>query len=1144
MKLTIVTGRAGSGKTARCLGEMRQRLAQSAEGHALFMILPEHATFKMEKALAGSPGLDGFTRGCVFGFKRLAHRILMETGGALRPRITDVGKRLLLAKALGAHAKNLKALGRAARQRNFAESLAAMIEEFKSYRIEAGDLELKAAGLDDSPLKDKLSDLSLIYRSFTASMEGRYADGEDFLDLAAAKMHLSEMMRGAEVWIDAFIFFNPQETAILRAILKRAKSVTITLCIDDPNDAAHRQETSPFHRQWKTYGKLKEIAGELGASVEEIACAGNLRFKSPSLAHIERNLYRFPLAILPGETGVQIVEAANRRLEVEAVAADMIRLCREEGYRWRDLGVLARDRENYEELLETVFQDYDIPFFSDNKRKSAHHPLAELLRSALEAVRTWRYEPLFRCFKTDFFDAERRQIDDLENYVLEFGIRGSRWRMDEDWTYVKRLSLDEEDETGAAKAERLAQINATRRKVAAPLLRFEERMKRAQNAAAMTEALYELLVDLDAAQTLENWALAAERAGALDEALEHRQLWEAIIGLFDQLVETSGEEKLSPDAFDALVGDALEALTLSLIPPGLDYATIASFDQNSLDNTPAIYIIGASEGILPRRARGEGLLSDDDRARLAELGISLPSGAGGDNFAERYLIYSALTRATRYLWISYPLADSEGGGLKPSPIAGRVREMLALRKIESIPLSPAYGDEKRLIARPRQAVSKLAGALGNYKRDNRLAPIWRDVYNWARDEKQTREILRAVLAGLFHRAEKFPLRRALAGKLFARHKRLKGSVTRFERFRACPFRHFAEYGLRLKERCEYRFSAPDLGQFLHAALKAYGDRMAEEGRRWGDLDDEQSKAVCAQIVEKLAPKLQNEILLSTAKYQHLLGRIRRTVERSVQRLAEFDRVSAFKPAALEKSFGRGTFDLAAPIYDLGDGYRLEISGQIDRIDAMEEEGKRYFLVIDYKSGGAYINLIDVYYGLRLQLLTYLLVAWNSSRELLGQKALPAGILYCFLKNPTLNEPHKIPKKSAAEKIGALLKMPGWILADVDMIRKIDSSFKFVKVSVTSKGAIHAASLSSVKTEEEFMALLAYTERVLVDTGKQILAGDVEAAPFLLEQREPCAYCPFAPLCQFDRSLPESNYRELKKIAPDDIMKEIVAAQNK
>ena len=84
------------------------------------------------------------------------------------------------------------------------------------------------------------------------------------------------------------------------------------------------------------------------------------------------------------------------------------------------------------------------------------------------------------------------------------------------------------------------------------------------------------------------------------------------MALFDQLVEVSGAEKMTLSDYEAVLSDGLDALQISLIPPGLDYVTLASFDQNSLDN------LGADAATMPRRVREQGIFSDADRLHIAE----------------------------------------------------------------------------------------------------------------------------------------------------------------------------------------------------------------------------------------------------------------------------------------------------------------------------------------------------------------------------------------------------------------------------------------------------------------------------------------------------------------------------------------------
>lgn len=1138
MKLKLILGRAGSGKTSYCLEAVRSELRRSADGKAVFLLLPEHATFKLEKLLAATPDLKGFARAYVFGFKRLAERVLLETGGGLKPRLDEMGKRMLLLQALQRRQKALRCLGRAARQRSFAESLARMIEEFKAYKVAPPELKEAAARLPDSSLKDKLADLSLLYEEFVTMAQARYNDGEDRLDLLAQKIGESTLLRGAQVFLDGFVFFNPQELAILQELLQAADEVQITLCLDEPASPQRASETDVFHRQWKTLQLLRGLAERLGASVEVVELSGTRRFLSSDLRHIEANLYRLPLQKLTADGGVSVVEAATRRLEVESAAADMVRLCREKGYRWRDIGVLVRDGDAYHDVLLEVLRDYEISFFSDAKRLCLHHPLAELIRSSFEAMQGWRYEPLFRMFKTDFFSVSRTQIDVLENYVLAFGIRGKRWTDDDDWTYRRNLSLAEDSADDAPQEEFLAEVNAIRRLLIAPCRQLQMKLQAAENVAAMTRAVYDFLIALGVPERLERWSDALLQQGELAKAREHQQLWDGLMEFMDRMVETCGADKMPIDQYGALFNEGLENMELSLIPPSLDYVTVASFDQNSLDNVKAVYILGAADGVLPQRSRGEGLLTDVERTAMAELGLVMAAGTGADLFAEQFTVYAGLTRATEYLRLSYALSDSDGSALTPSSLVKRIRDMLDQCAFMSIPLDTTSGEKAWKIARPRQAVAHLATVLQSAAAGEAAEGCWRDVYNWALKDAELGAIMQKALSGLFGNKKPLPLPPGLARKLYVKQKRLQGSITRFEKFRACPFQHFAQYGLKLKERAEYRFAAPDLGNFLHAALKRFGDQMAEAGRSWSEVGDSECKDICENIVTELAPRLQNEILLSSAGYRHLLRRIRYTVEQSIRRLVAFSGVSAFQPVGLEKNFGRG--EMLPPLtYMLEDDYRLEIRGQIDRIDMFEEDGKCYFLIIDYKSGNAYLNLIDVYYGLKMQLMTYLLAVQNSAQELMGKAAIPAGVLYYFLKNPLLNETHKISEPEVRQKLDAMLKMPGWVLADADLVRRIDSAGRFIKVTLTTKNTIHGASKSSVKTEEEFAALLRHMDVILTDTGRKILHGDISISPYEIGSQQACTYCKYRSICKFDARMPEHNYRKLAKLDSEAIMRELM-----
>lgn len=1153
MTLRLILGRAGYGKTWQCFDEVLSRLAESPDGRPLIFIVPEQATYEVERALASACPAAGFVRAHVLGFRRLAHRVLNETGGAARPHISELGKRMVFSRLLMENKNNLKLLVRAASERSFAETIEGLVKEFKTYGIGPAALAAMAGAeeqLGSQALAGKLHDLALLYQGFEDFLAGRYIDPEDYLGLLAEKIAGSGLMCQAEVWIDGFTWFTPQEYAVLEAMLKTAHEVTVTLCLEQPDDPVNAREEALFHRQWETWVKLKKMASALQVPVTQQELISPHRFEKPVLAAIEQQFFSGwkPGAAFEQDqnTGFTLAEAANRRTEAEAIAREIIRLSREENLRWRDMAVLIRDVDSYGELMATVLTDYNIPFFSDNNRPAVHHPLAELLRSALEViVEKWSYEPVFRCLKTDLFPVTRDEVDVLENYCLEFGIRGTRWTHPEAWSFRRRYSLAEDewssDELSEAEQAHLDRINHIRQQSTKELVSLASRLtpavRQGLQPIELAQPVYEFLLQLEVPDTLESWAVAAEAAGDLEQAREHRQMWAKVVELLDQIVDTFAEQSLTLEDFAAIISEGLEGTKLSLIPPGLDYVTIAALERTRRLKIKAAFVPGASDGSLPRRRREEGLLTDSERALLTTLGLELGGGAAADTFAEQFLVYTALTRASRRLWVSYPLADAEGKALGPSMIVRRLKEISGAA-VKALPVEPPPGREAEYLARPKRAMASLAGALRLYKHTGNISPAWWDVYNWALINEGRRVQLQAALAGLFHHNQLEPLKSGLPGRLYLRNGVLRGSVTRFEAFRACPFKHFAQYGLGLKERAVYQLKAPDLGQFLHAVLKQFGDRLTAGGQSWGDVTQSQISDMCTGIVGELAPKLQNEILLSSKQHEHLVTRLTRRAVRAVSRLAAWAQVSQFKPLALEQTFGRDKGALPPLSFPLNAGM-LEVAGQIDRLDVGEHEGRKYALVIDYKSGGAWLSLAEVYYGLKLQLLTYLLVA--VSRQDGPNACLPAGVLYYFLKNPvvsgaTLKTPEQIEKE-----LNGKLKMPGWLLADVNLAGLLDETIdgwsEFFRIAL-GKNGFYESCMDKLKTEEEFALLLSHVEQELVAVAEAILAGETAIRPFRLDKATPCGYCVFKPVCQFDRNLPENDYLSLPRLDDQIIMNEL------
>ena len=1049
MAVEIIIGRAGTGKTFYCLQRMKKTLEIFPLKTGIFYLLPAYQTYRAELELVQMTGGAVNARMC--SFQRFAGQILEEVGGAIIPRISEIGRRLLLRKILLNRSKDLLYYERAAKQRGFVEILAREIQDLRTYSIDAEKLSEIAANIDDEELKNKIHDLAILYEDFRNALEGKQNDDSDLIEHAAELIKKSAAIRRAEIFIDGFIFFDPQQRKILRELFKYAKNVHIVLPLEtDISSRENTKDVGIFNRAFRTFQTLKQLAAEVEVTLKITPFNSPKRFEVDALKFLEQNFFEHKPQIFTGNTeNLKLVEAVNKRAEVEAVAQDILKLYKK-NFRFREIGIIARD-EAYNNLIKPIFEIHGIPFFIDKKRAAAHHPLAELIRSALEILRGWRADSIFRCLRTGFFEIAQEEIDLLENYVLEFGLRGEKvWTTKNNW-YWYRHSLENEN-ISETEAARLEQVDKIRRAAIAPLVKFSSALKKKNTAPNLTAALYELIDGLKVYEKLAEWSQLEESRGNLALSKEHLKILDDIISLFDQIAESLDENSITAREFESIVNEGLDALQMSLIPPGVDEVTVSDFDQNSLQNSRAIYILGFSSSNFPKRAAEKNLLSDADRLHLNDNGLEIPKGGSDAMLAEKFLVYRGLTTAKNYLYISYPLADSEGNAMNAAPLIERFKKIFPQIKMEFIQLD-------------------ILESLGN-------------------------EID-------FVAAEK-TLTPNSAEKLFAPNKHLRGSVTNVEIFNKCPFQYFAKYGLKLEERREYKVKPPDIGNILHSVMSQFGERLKKENRRWATVEDTELEKIVTEIIEDLTPLLNNKILLSSNALKHQRDRIKKVAIFSLQRLIKFDAVSKFHPNFFEETFGAKN---QALIYDI-EGVKMELTGKIDRVD-FNEDGK-FFLIIDYKTGSAYLNLNEIYRGLNIQLLTYLMVAKNL--EIVGSRS-PAGMMYYFLKY----QPKTVDRADlAAGEVDKALKMAGWTLDDAKVIKEIDGSDgqEFLKVHLTTKGAVDGKTKKYVQSAEVFELMLKFAEEKLQTTGKEILQGNISVNPAKTSKSDACKYCIYSELCGF------------------------------
>ncbi|OUN00274.1 MAG: helicase-exonuclease AddAB subunit AddB [Firmicutes bacterium ZCTH02-B6] len=1174
-RLRFLLGRAGSGKTLSCLQAIRRELLTGPDGPPLILLTPEQATFQMERALLASSQVRATHRAHVLSFQRLAARVMQATGLGAQPLMGELGKRMVLRALIYQYGSQLAIFGKAARQPGFLDKLANTLTELRAYRCGPEDLEARQALLADGPnrvLAAKLHDLTLIYRAFAAYVEGRFTDPDELLNVVAAHLGESGVVTGARVWIDGFMGFTPQEVEVLRAIWRAAERVEIALCLDpatlddipggpSATGGGYAPELDLFAPTRETYGQLLALAREDGLEVEppRVLSPGlPPRFvASPALASVERQLFGRrrlrPAAAGDGGGAVKLVAAVDARAEVEAAAREILRLARERGWRYRDMAVIVRELETYQDLIAAVFSHFNIPYFIDTRRSLSHHPLTELVRSALEAAATgWPTDAVVRCLKTDLLPISRDEADRLENYALEHGIDGAAWVRDEHWAYVRRYTLDSTDERVAETARRsLEEINGARSRALRPLRRLAEGLKASACARDMAAAVWDFLDELGVAALLEAWIEEAEAAGRPEEVQEHTRAWQGLLQILDELVAAMGDRPLSVAEFRQIVEAGLESLRIGLVPPGLDQVLVGAVERSRQPDIKAAFVLGVVDGSFPKRPTEDVIFNDRERELLAESRLALSPTSRAVLVREQYLMYISLTRASEFLWVSWPTADKQGREVAPSFVVRRLRELFPDLKVQTAPVEPTSDDGwLDRVVDAQHLAALLAARLRRHRSGEQASPLWWSMYQWAARDPVLRRRAEGVFAALSHHNAVPPLPPNLARALFGSP--LRTSVTRLESFAACPFQHFAAYGLGLRERPEWRLDRLQTGIFLHAALRRFVETLAERGADWGQLDDEEARALADGCVDALLPALGGELMLSSSRYAFLGEVLRRIVRRAVWALTEHARRGRFRPAAVEMAFGRTGAAWGPWVLELPGGQELHVRGQIDRVDvAQDDAGRLWVRVIDYKSSERDLVPGRVVHGLTLQLPVYLAVALQHGTELAraaglspGTPVNPAGALYFPVREPLLKRDAPVDGLELDALLRRQLRMRGLFIDEPDVLELMDVRVggvgsDLLMVRVNKDGRVSRT--SNTASLDDFAALANFVRlRVRALAGK-VLSGEIAVAPYRLTGARPCSTCPYRSVCQFDPLIEGNGYRDLPSLGRQEAWERIRAA---
>lgn len=1127
MSLQIVYGRSGTGKTSYIFNEISNSINN---GKKKYIITPEQFSFTAEKELLKSikenTGSNAVINAEVLTFNRMAHRVLNDVGGACKVPLSNSGKSMLIYSILSNKKNDLKFLGKSD---NNIDLILTQITELKKHGVSIENLQtLMDSVKDNKYLYSKLKDIYTVYSRYDERIKGKYIDESDSLTILAEKLTKTKMFDNCEIYIDEFVGFTKQEYIIIERLMNVASKVVITICADEINLLKENNpDTDIFYSNKQTARKILQIAKENKIIVlNNVFLEKSKRFKCNELEHLENNIFKIPYEIYEKDCdNIKMFLASNQYSEVEQVAKQILKLVRDENYKYNEISVITQNIDTYSNLCKAIFEKYTIPVYIDEKRELNQNILVKYILAILEIfAKNWSKESVFNYIKSGFLDISKEDIYILEKYCIKWNIRGSKWHK-EDWNFRDEKELGK---------EKIAKINELRRMIVTPLLNLKRNLMENKTALGISKSIYDFLVENKIDLKIEEKAKKLKERGELNIAEEYEASLKIIMQVLDEIVMVFGEDPISFEDYMKTLQTGFRNSSLGTIPMAQDQVVVGDVDRSRNHKVRAAFIIGLNDGSFPAVNKSEGFLNDKDREDVKKYGVELAKGTLERIYEDNFNVYKAFTTPEEKIVLSYSAADGEGKSLRQSTLISKIKKMFKNIKFDSDIIQDEF-----IIDAKNSTFEQLIEKLREYKEGNEIDSKWFVVYNIFNKDPNWKEKLKAAINALNYTNEPEKISKENIEKMYGNT--LQTSVSKLEQYRKCPFSYYLKYGLKLNDKDEFKVGAIDTGSFLHDVIDSFFGYLNENGLNVKNIEEEQIDKIIREIIKEKLKLDRNYIFNTSAKYVNLVRRLERVVITSIKYIIQTIKQSSFEVWGHEIEFGKNSKYKPITLHT-DSGKTVEITGKIDRVDIAKNKDGTYVRIIDYKSSVKNIDLNQVVAGLQLQLLTYL----NETCKV--EDFLPAGVLYFNLSEPNVLADNNMTDEQIEAAIKQEFKMKGLILADVNVIKMMDNkieetgSSNMIPAGLKNNGEINAQKTRSAINSEQFKYLQKYMDRIIKQISDEILKGDIGIKPYyntkVQKGKTPCEYCSYKSVCRFDVNNKGNSYNYIESLNKDIIMENI------
>lgn len=878
MSLNLIIGKSNSGKSKYIYESMLEKTKEKK--HAILFV-PPMARIVTEKEYINKLNIKGISDVTITTMDRFITKELEQTNiYEEKEYMPEMSKKMYMKELINEYKEDFNIFAKTIDSKSFINLLCIYFDLFEKENLSIKDLD--SAYSDEDFTKEKLKELLVVYEKIQKIRQERFIDAID-----EVKYYITNILKkskekwlGKDVYFDSYNNFSKAEYAFIQELLKMGAIVNITLNMDRPDEELM---DGIFEESYITYKNLKDLAENIGAKYSEIYLEVEDKILKEDIQFLANNIFSVDKRIYNGkEKNVFLNIVSNPYEEIRYVAEQIKENIIDNNFRYKDFVIYTSDIEKYYLYIKRIFGEYEIPVFCNNQNDIKNSKIARYITLLLDVVindfEYRKHTKLLELLKLGFWDIDSKDINEFENYINEFDVKG----------FMLNREFTKNANEQRSYSYDLDKLNDTRKYIVEKIVDIRKRLSNLESSKDIISSIYKMLNEEGIIEKYEKH-LQHIKSESVEEEKKQIQILEKIYSIMDSICLVT--DKIDLKEYLELFCFGLEENTVSTIPAFIDQVEVCDINKTRNEHKKIAFVIGANEGSIPRESSQDAAFTEIELERLKSFGINIRKTSVEKMNMELFNIYSVISKCKNKLIFMIPSSKMTGESLRISSVVNEIKDMLNI-EIESVK-SIGTLEKNNLFRKTLENIensntlsdSQKVELITEYKLLNKEEK-YKKLYNYSRTDNNLSE--------------------NITSKLYKNNVNL--SVSRLENLKKCPFAYYSKYILLLKEKQNYELSKMDLGSIMHLIIEKVSRFIMAKNISWESvIHEEKSKnlveneidIIVDEIFEKDYSKQKDSVRLEVMKIS-----LKRSLLKIICYISESINQSDFKPIGYEIEFDK------------------------------------------------------------------------------------------------------------------------------------------------------------------------------------------------------------------------------------------------